>query len=129
MLECWWLQPYTNDSVCVSPNGGVVQRVCQTSYCLLSSRPENDSARDDSVTVTPDGGELREAENGKLRDMTDNTLVGVHACEICKNVDGFAFFLRSCGESRTAAGCSLCRYSMGQAESASETMRRRHQQS
>ena len=35
-------------------------------------------------------------------------MVDVHACQISKNVDGFAFFLRSCGDSRTAEKDPLC---------------------
>ena len=55
------VQPYGNDSECVSPNGSVVQRVCETSYCALSWRPDNDCF-DLIVAVTPECGDVREAE-------------------------------------------------------------------
>ena len=58
------VQPYGNDSECVSPNGSVVQRVCETSYCALFWRPDSDSCCLDLIAVTPECGEfqMREAE-------------------------------------------------------------------
>ena len=132
-LLAMMVQPYTNESVCVSPNGGVVQRVLRDVICPhvplftggLTTTPLEDlfamNGDDRSVekcvrlsTVSFEVGQTDLGTSSRLSDLQERRWFRILPPELRRLANGGEGYLV---------------YGMGQAESVSETVCRRHQQS